>query len=131
MSRMRPTLRTVTTVLLLWQLAAALLFTGPAMAATHASMHMSGATSHCHASHGASHDAVPESGTAHLSHSHHSTAPDCCLGASACHCSCAQGGVAHASLPASSDAAPGRVLEPDFRSPPFVARTTEVFRPPI
>ena len=120
----RPRLKSVIALALLWQLAAAMLFSTPATAATNAGVHMAGMAPHCHATPTAS-QAVPAGA------SDSTTPPNCCMGVSACHCVCTPGSIADGQVAILAPATSERRSEPDLGAPPFLRQTAEVFRPPI
>jgi hypothetical protein len=127
----RPRLRSVIAVLLLWQLMAALLLAGPAMASVHAGMAQSASTTHCH-THGTAGETTLPGSTSHVpAHTQHTDSPDCCQGMHACNCVCAQGTAAIPEVPAKAPLVADHPAQPDLHSPPFVRRIAEVFRPPI
>jgi hypothetical protein len=128
MGRFRPRLKSVVAIALLWQLAAAMLFSGPALAAVHASTQTSTPASHCHATAATGQLAGDASESGPTGHA--TTSPDCCISVNACHCLCAQGTAADAQLTVLSPVT-DRPVEPSLRSPPLLRRTSEVFRPPI
>jgi hypothetical protein len=131
MKMWRPRLKSVMAVVLLWQLAGCLLLAGPAMAAVHAGSAMSAGATHCHA-HGAAGTATaPAPASDSSAPTHHTTAPDCCQDMSDCRCVCAQGTAAIPRILTTMLVVTDQPDDIDLRSPAFVWRTTEVFRPPI
>jgi hypothetical protein len=131
MRRWRPRLRSVVFVVLLWQLATAMLFAGPAMASVHAGTATSTDATHCHPHVHVGDTAVQTPAPGSSTPADQSGDPNCCQGMNACQCVCAQGTVAIPQIltttPVVTDQ-PGKV---DLRSPPLVQRTAQVFRPPI
>jgi hypothetical protein len=129
MERWRPQLKSVTAVVLLWQLAVALLLTGPPAASSHAGIVLSAGQAHCHTPGGAGATTAPISSNA--AHTHDSDAPDCCQGMHSCSCVCAQGTVAIPQTLAATPVLNDQTGPSEIRSPPLLQRTAETFRPPI
>lgn len=127
----RPRMRLVLTVALLWQLAVPALMTGPALASVHAAAVASAGAPHCHSHEGAGGFANTAPTTDGPAHDHPASAPDCCEGVAACPCACAQGVAAVPQMPPSTTVVHDQPDDSGLSSPPFVRRTTEVFRPPI
>lgn len=118
-------------VVLLWQLTPSLLMAGPAMASVHAGMAASDGATHCHAPGAAGSSNIPAPASDGSAQTHHTNAPDCCHGMHACHCVCAQGTVAIPQILTTTTVVADNPDVVDLRSPAFVRRAAEVFRPPI
>jgi hypothetical protein len=127
----RPRLKSVVAVVLLWQLAAGFMLTGSAVASVQAATAVGAGQTLCHPHGPAGTATVPAPASGSPAPAHHAGVPDCCQVASDCHCVCAQGTAAIPQILTTTLVVSDQPDDIDLRSPAFVRRTTEVFRPPI
>jgi hypothetical protein len=131
MGDLRPKLKSVVAVLLLWQFAASVLAGVPAFAQSRGVISGAVAVPHC-PDHGATGDGTASAQTSgdHSAANHHHV-PGCCHDVHSCHCTGAQGvaAIAQAVTPDPADAGPA--AESDLRTPPPLRWTADLFRPPI
>jgi hypothetical protein len=131
MPDLRPKLRSVVAVLLLWQFAASVLAGVPAFTQSHGVISAAAAVPHC-PDHGTTRDGKASAQASDdQSAANHHHVPGCCHGVHSCHCTGAQGvaAIAQAVTPDPADAGPP--AKSDLRTPPPLRRTADLFRPPI